>query len=299
MQGLYRVGENGGGGLHLAEEPSRPHCQAPQGVYHAPVTHSSHVTSPAGGRPRPRRPPLDLPLRSDATSTRRAGDIVRVARRAASACWATPSTATGPRSRCACSRAARARCRPALWRRPSRAGRRVPRIARHRRHRLPARPRRGRPAAVARRRSLRRLPRGPDPVAGHRPPAARRSSGMLVELLRPRGMLARNDPQACGCSRGSSRRSSCSTARCPQRVDGRAKGRVRLRRRPVARPEDRAVPRPAREPRGRGPLRARPGPRLLQLQRRLRAAPGAAVRVGARHRHLGRRDGAHSRERRG
>ena len=63
-------------------------------------------------------------------------------------------------------------------------------------------------------------------------------------------------------------------------------------------PEDRPVPRSAREPRGGGALRARPAARLLQLPRRVRAAAGAAVPDGGSGRHLGRRRGAHPRERR-
>ena len=69
-------------------------------------------------------------------------------------------------------------------------------VAGDRRDRLPARPRRSRPAAVADRRSLRRLPGRAGAVAGDGPAAAgggRRARGRCSQ---PRGILARNDPRA-------------------------------------------------------------------------------------------------------
>ena len=97
----------------------------------------------------------------------------------------------------------------------------------------------------------------------------------LVELLQPAGILARNDPRVAPArgaraeGRGALRRG----ARAPR---GPRRGRP-LRGRSVAGAEDRAVPRPAREPRGGAALRARPPARRLQLQRRLRAGAGAAA----------------------
>ena len=58
------------------------------------------------------------------------------------------------------------------------------------------------------------------------------------------------------CSKASSSGSTCSPARCPTRVRVTEPG-VRLRRRSAPRPEDRPVPRSAREPRRRAPLYAR------------------------------------------
>ena len=69
-----------------------------------------------------------------------------------------------------------------------------------------------------------------------------------------------------------------------------------VRRRPLARPEDRTVSRSAREPRRRGALRERPAARRLQLQRRVRAHAGVALRRGGGARHLGRRGRRASRE---
>ena len=51
-----------------------------------------------------------------------------------------------------------------------------------------------RPAAVADRRPLRRLPRGADPEPGHRAPQELFVE-ILVELFSPKGILERNDPK--------------------------------------------------------------------------------------------------------
>ena len=123
---------------------------------------------------------------------------------------ATSSTSSGPRGRAARLRRSTAIDQQIALRmltpddasgrradfcaRAPRGGDRVPRVAADRRHRLPARARRRRPAAVADRRSLRRRPRGADAVAGT-DRRCRRSSPLLVELLRPAGILARNDPK--------------------------------------------------------------------------------------------------------
>ena len=81
-------------------------------------------------------------------------------------------------------------------------------------------------------------------------------------------------PASARRSRASSSASTCWHGEVPETRDGPEIGR-RVRRGPAARPEDRAVPRPAREPGGRGAVRARTAARLLQLPRRLRAAAGA------------------------
>ena len=110
------------------------------------------------------------------------------------------------------------------------------------------------------------------------------------------GILARNDPRV-RLLEGLEQRSRSCTARCPDRIEVR-EGRGRVRRRSLARPEDRAVPRSAREPRGRGCATRAAGCSTVQLQRRLRAGAGAAVRRGARGRHLRGRRRADPRERR-
>ena len=134
-----------------------------------------------------------------------------------------------------------------------------------------------RSAAVADRRSLRRLPRRAGAVAGHGPAAAAVIVRCCWTTAAARGHPGAQRSARRGCSRGSSSTSSAGTARCPTVVTvPRTAGR--LRRRSAARPEDRAVPRSAREPRGRGAVRARPAARLLQLHRRLCAAARAACR---------------------
>ena len=133
---------------------------------------------------------------------------------------------------------------------PDRSGDRVPRVARHRRDRLSPGPRRSRSAAVADRRSLRRLPRRAGAVAGHGSAAAggRRDAERSAAAARHPG--AQRSARA-RCSTASSSASTCSPATCPRRVTITETG-VRLRRRSAARPEDRAVSRSAREPRRRG-----------------------------------------------
>ena len=102
-----------------------------------------------------------------------AGETRPGAGRRAAGRSATRSSAIDPRSRCGClTRSAEA---PATRARGAQRHRRaiaLPRVAADRRDRLPAGPRRSGPAAVADRRSLRRLPGDPDAVAGHRSPAA-------------------------------------------------------------------------------------------------------------------------------
>ncbi len=115
-----------------------------------------------------------------------------------------------------------------------------------RRDRLPPRPRRSRPAAVAHRRSLRRLPRRADAVAGHGPAAAAGRRRRCSELLQPRGILARNDPRT-RLLEGLEQQVEVLAGR--RAGDGRGhRERHRVRRRSAARPEDRPVPRSAREP---------------------------------------------------
>ncbi len=77
-----------------------------------------------------------------------------------------------------------------------------------------------------------------------------------------------------------------------------ARGAGRVRDRPAARAEDRAVPRPAREPRRRRRLRARPAARRLQLPRRVRAGDGRGVLARRGARRLGAGGGADPGQRR-
>ena len=179
--------------------------------------------------------------------------------------------------------------------RPPPAGDRVSRRARHRRHRVPAGPRRSRPAAVAGRRSLWRLPGAAGTVAGEPIGCCRSITRLLVELAHRQGILARNDPRV-RLLEGLEQRVEVLHGTVPETDRGprRARG---LPGRSLPRPEDRAVPRSAREPRRRRTLRPRPAARRIQLQRRLRAGARAAVRRGAGDRHLRGRPWPHSRER--
>ena len=77
-----------------------------------------------------------------------------------------------------------------------------------------------------------------------------RSSRLLVELLQPAGILARNDPRV-----RAARGARAAGGRAARDGAGRiecARARVALRGRSVGGPEDRPVPRSAREPRGGG-----------------------------------------------
>ena len=91
-----------------------------------------------------------------------------------------------------------------------------------------------------------------------------------------RGILARNDPRV-RAARGARADGRGAPRRGARALEVR-EGAVALRGRSVAGPEDRALSRSAREPRGGAALRARPPARRLQLQRRLRAGAGAALR---------------------
>ena len=96
----------------------------------------------------------------------------------------------------------------------------------------------------------------------------------------PRGILARNDPRTRALE-GLEQKVEVLAGEVPDAIAVTENG-VELRRRRPARPEDRPLPRSAREPaRPRRLLCARPAARLLQLPRRLRAG---ARRAGARRR---------------
>ena len=138
--------------------------------------------------------------------------------------------------------------------------------------RVPAGARRSRPAAVADRRSLRRLPGRAGAVAGHGSAAAgagRRCSPSCCS----RAASSRATIRGRASLEGLEQRVEVLAGDVPESRDG-DRDRHRVRRRSPARPEDRPVSRPAGEPRGGGRLRARPAARLLQLQRRLRAGAG-------------------------
>ena len=109
-----------------------------------------------------------------------------------------------------------------------------------------------------------------------------RRAGLIVELLHeivgPRGVLARNDPKVRRLE-GLEERIDVLAGEIPETVAVR-EGDVTFQRGSSTRTEDRAVSRSARKPRRRGQLRGRPRARRVHLQRRLRAASGAPVRVG-------------------
>ena len=186
---------------------------------------------------------------------------------------------------------ARGEARRELPARPHRAGAALARHGGRGRRGVSRGARRGRRPSVARRRSLRRLPRDPDALAGNRAGQARDRGG------------ARGAPEAAGHRR----------AQRPARADARGPGADRLgaarrgagrrrgergrrapRRRPAPGTEDGPVPRPAREPPRRAPLRAGTRARRLLLRRRLRAAGGARGGRGDGRRPVGR--GARARE---
>ena len=123
------------------------------------------------------------------------------------------------------------------------------------------------------------------------------SSRLLQELVAPSrsAILARNDGRVRALE-GLPTSVEVVAGGVPERVEVREGARP-VRGRSVQGPEDRALPRSAREPRGGGALRARPAARLLQLQRRLRAGAGAALQRRRRARDLGRRQPPHSRQR--
>ncbi len=118
----------------------------------------------------------------------------------------------------------------------------------------------------------------------------------LVERLEPAGILARNDVKVRALE-GLEQKVEVLHGAVPPTVLVR-EGPIEYRRGPLEGAEDRAVPRPAREPRGRGRLRPRTAARRLQLQRRLRDAAGGDVRRGRRGGHLRGGHLAHRGERR-
>ena len=97
-----------------------------------------------------------------------------------------------------------------------RGGDRVPRVAGHRRDRLPPGSRRSRSAAVADRRSLRRLPGRAGAVAGDGSAAAGGRRRALTSCC-SRAASSRATIRARGCSKGWSSASRCSPARCRSR----------------------------------------------------------------------------------
>ena len=119
------------------------------------------------------------------------------------------------------------------------------------------------------------------------------------EIFQPKGIVARNDV-AVRAKEDLPLEADDARGRGP-RVGAGADERPHPARRPAARPEDRHLPRPARELPRRRPLRPRRrGARLLHLHRRLRAAPGGATakRVEAVDSSgAGARDGARQRRR--
>ena len=102
---------------------------------------------------------------------------------------------------------------------------------------------------VAGRRSLRRLPRAAGAVAGDRSAAAGDHGGCSSSCSR-RPASWPGTIRGSGCSKGLEQRVEVLHGTVPDTIEVR-EGRGRLRRRSVSRPEDRAVPRPAREPRWR------------------------------------------------
>ena len=158
----------------------------------------------------------------------------------------------------------------------NRGRRGVPRQPPHRCDRVPARARRSRSPAFAHRRSLRRLPGRADAVA--RDGSADAAGGRRAsEAAAARAAFSRRNDPRTRLLEGLEQKVEVLAGRRP-RVDERPRAGGRVRSRSAARPENRAVPRPARESRGGRAVRARPRARLLQLQRRLRARDGPAVR---------------------
>ena len=177
-------------------------------------------------------------FRSDVTRANGASPGRRRARDGAArpARSASRSTRRGRRSACAWSSAARrcptTSCATACGRDP------LARDGRRRGLRLPPRPRRGRRAALARRRPLRRLPRDPDPLPGHGGPQGRDRGGARRSAPRPKGILERNDPRVRSLE-GLEPAGRAAPRRGARARRGRG-GRVALRGRPLAGPEDRA-----------------------------------------------------------
>ena len=129
------------------------------------------------------------------------------------------------------------------------------------------------------RRSLRRLSRQCRPST--RAWIAPRTSivACLEELLQPERNRGAQRCAGAHEGRAAARESRCCPAKCPSASPSRMNG-LTLARRPAPRPEDRHLPRSARKlPRRRAIRPRRPSARLLHLHRRIRAAPGAAVRV--------------------
>ena len=150
-----------------------------------------------------------------------------------------------------------------------------PRDAGDQRHGVPARARRSRPAAVADRRSLWRLPRDANAVAGDGSPGADAdAAARRAHRRQGRARAQRSEGAPARRARAESR----SAARHGARDHHRPRSGRDLHGRSVARTEDRLVSRSTREPRGRRALRARAAARLLQLQRRVRAGARAEVR---------------------
>ena len=96
---------------------------------------------------------------------------------------------------------------------------------------------------------------------------------LLAELTGAKGILARNDPKVRKLE-GLDQKVEVLYGTVPETIS-RPRSRHHLHRRSVARPEDRLVPRSAREPGGGRALRTRPDARLFQLQRRLWPGPRA------------------------
>ena len=92
---------------------------------------------------------------------------------------------------------------------------------------------------------------------------------LLDELARPRGILERNDAKVRTLEGLPLRLELLSGPRARQ--GGRGRGRDPPRGRPLEGTQDRALPRPAREPPHGPGLRPRPSPRRLHLYRWLRA----------------------------
>ena len=200
---------------------------------------------------RAQRSPVDLQVRRgrDRCRRRRSGRRRRPPRPAGRICALQRSI----RDRPAHVLPRRGAARSVAVARAAAAGVRISHLPRARRHGLPAGARRSGPVARAGRRSLRRLPRAAGAGADDRSDAAgdhgaaRRAdrAGRHPGEERPAGPAPRGSRAA---RRGPVRHGA--------RDDRGARRAGRLRRRSVSRTEDRAVPRPAREPdRGRAGTR--------------------------------------------
>ena len=181
-----------------------------------------------------------------------------------------------------------------LWRSQTVAGDSISRPVGHRCHRVSSGPRGSRPPPLADCRSLRRLSRPADAVAGDGPAGSGSDAAARGAHEASRDSCQERSPRPpARRARAAGRRA----VRHGARSDRRARGRRLVWGRSLSRPEDRVVPGSARDPHRGVAVRAGPLSGCVQLQRRVRARACAALRRGDRGRHLRGGRGAHQAER--